>query len=292
METTCEQCGSTDHDEYRIIAQTGRFICRICVMDYLLKACDDENSDGVDSSNDLDNNTFHRSDESRVVAYYNVTESINTLRYEGVYFKQMLRICANCCKGPSQEALMREFVLSSGSQLDVCSACSCAYFCSALCRQEAEKFHWIPCYAFSQDKKIACVSMTDPVNCIQIFLDPMDRSFDRAIPSKVMVLCDIPLALLPMSPGQTSQVCLDLLIEPDTGLTPAQYQYLGKEVLICRQDRMPITLDHMHLLTQFIAGIVAAYREAEPQFVCKTKITAGNFISFLTNTHHPRGASW
>jgi hypothetical protein len=310
----CGKCGSTTAEEYcedeESPGGTG-LICNNCTMAFLLNFCATEGTSDGDGDSETDESADVApppppaaaaaatipADKHSVEEHTTLPEAVESLRDEGVYFKEMLHICASCCKGPAQPGLRQKYTLSAGEKLSKCSACKSIYFCSKECQKSAWKLHKNACNAFAKDHKIACVLMTNPSNCKEVYLDASDPRFDQAVPSPVLNKCGIPLALLPVRPGENNQWCTFLLIDPSTGFAPMQYQSLG-EVLLCRKDRMPITPIHVYQLGDFISGILDYYGgDDSPAAIAKRFMNREYFINFLTehkdgNYFNPLGAAW
>ena len=134
---------------------------------------------------------------------------------------------------------------------------------------------------------VACVLMTDPLDCTQVFLKPDDPIFDECSPSKVMKLCGIPLSLKQMKAGSDNQWCTYLMIDPISGFAPYPWSDCG-QIFLCRQDRMPVTPEHIYQLGDFISNIISEFGGDNDEHIHKRSMTKKSFLKFLQ--HHLDGS--
>ena len=119
----CQHCGAIESE--RFFVSVISTVCSNCMSNFIETT--DVDGDEEDINND---NDFEKCAQSLTTSCSIQENSVSSLPAEGeVYVKNMLQICAMCCKGPAQEGLHKKFTLSMKTQtLHSCAACHSAYF--------------------------------------------------------------------------------------------------------------------------------------------------------------------
>lgn len=210
--------------------------------------------------------------------------------------RPVLSVCATCFRGPPIPELERHtrLLLSDSETLRLCAACHCSYYCSKSCQRQAWSEHRPICKAISSKGLVCCVEMSNPNTLRHIYLAPDNPIFDKASVSPVMERIGIPLSLLPTVPGTNNQWCTYFMIDPVSGLAPYHWQDLGT-VIICRQDRMPVSMNQVNLLGDFFSILISMFGSDDDSTICDKEMNVWNFIAFTAtpNSHfNEMGNGW
>ena len=97
-----------------------------------------------------------------------------------------------------------------------------------------------------------------------------------------MQRCGIPLAITPLSAGRDNECCHMFMMDPITGALPAPFRSLGC-VLVVRQDRMPVTPQHIHQLGEYFTIISERFEDDDDADAARALMHRDAFARFLSD---------
>lgn len=131
-----------------------------------------------------------------------------------------------------------------------CYSCNCSFhpqyiYCPTKCHAKRPSKSTITAYKFNDFRRLTPVQYEK------------DKAIGKVYRSKVMHLCGIPIMMDWLNDNKSdNQFATYLLVEPQTGYAPLNFQQKVGTVILFRQDGVPLTKDIVEMIWNFLASLL------------------------------------